>query len=95
MVNRVIRYLIPHAQADFLPYRIGNGYSVAWRMVVEGCGLGITHISHGDSEPRVSRILKELPTITYPVWLVTHEEIKDTPRIRYIYDLITEQFNKV
>ena len=72
-----------------------DDHSVAWRMVVEGCGLGITHISHGDSEPRVSRILKELPTITYPVWLVTHEEIKDTPRIRYIYDLIAEQFNKV
>ena len=72
-----------------------DDHSVAWRMVVEGCGIGITHISHGDSEPRVSRILKELPTITYPVWLVTHEEIKDTPRIRYIYDLIAEQFNKV
>ncbi|MED7677121.1 LysR family transcriptional regulator [Rhodobacteraceae bacterium IMCC15231] len=72
-----------------------DDHSVAWRMVVEGCGIGITHISQGDSEPRVSRILKELPIITYPVWLVTHEEIQDTPRIRYIYDLIAEQFNKV
>ena len=72
-----------------------DDHSVAWRMVIEGCGLGITHISQGDSEPRVSRILKELPPITFPVWLVTHEEVKDTPRIRYIYDLIAEQFKKV
>jgi len=72
-----------------------DDHSVAWRMVVEGCGIGITHISNGDSEPRVSRILKELPPITYPVWLVTHEEIKDTPRIRFVFDLIAEQFKKV
>ena len=84
----------PEIASQILHLRCDD-HSVAWRMVVEGCGIGITHISHGDSEPRVSRILKELPAITFPVWLVTHQEIKDTPRIRYIFDLIAEQFNKV
>ncbi len=65
-----------------------HDHAVSWRMVVEGCGIGLTHISFGDSEPRVKRILTNLPSLTLPLWLVTHEEIKKTPRIRFIYDLI-------
>ena len=65
--------------------------AVAWRMVVDGCGIGVTHISTGDDEPRVKRVLPELPNLTFPIWLVTHAVTKNTQKIKFIYDLITEE----
>ena len=68
-----------------------DDHAVAWRMVVDGCGIGVTHISTGDNEPRVKRVLPELPNLTFPIWLVTHVVTKNTQRIKFISDLITEE----
>lgn len=71
-----------------------ENHSVAWQMVRAGCGIGFTHISYGDNEPLVKRVLKILPTLDLPIWLVAHQEINNSHRIRFIYDLISNGINK-
>jgi hypothetical protein len=45
-------------------------------MLVAGCGIGITHLFQGDNEPAVKRILTEIDTLTFPVWLVAQPDFK-------------------
>ena len=71
-----------------------ENHAVAWQMVLAGCGIGLTHISNGDIEPRVKRVLKSLPTLDLPIWLVAHQEMNNSSRIRFIYDLISNGINK-
>lgn len=71
-----------------------ENHSVAWQMVQAGCGIGFTHISNGDNEPRVKRVLKSLPTLDLPIWLVAHQEMNNSSRIRFTYDLILNEINK-
>ncbi len=64
---------------------------VAWRMVVEGFGIGFMQGWIGDAEPRVRRILPELDLAPMPMWLTAHSELKTNRRIRRVYDFLAEE----
>ncbi len=63
---------------------------VAWRMVVEGFGIGFMQTPIGEAEPRVQRILAELELPALPMWLTAHSELKTNRRIRRVYDFLAE-----
>lgn len=63
---------------------------VAWQLAREG--LGITAIMHEIAAKMddMVEVLEELPTITFPIWLVTHREVKTSRRIRAVFDFLVE-----
>ena len=71
-----------------------DNFLIAWRLIVSGCGIGVTQIRYGDSEPRVKRIFTELPALTLPIWISSHSELKTSPRVRVAYDLIGKELSK-
>jgi len=71
----------------FFPFR-SDDQVVAWRMVVEGLGIGFMQAQIGDAEPRVRRILPELELAKLPMWLTAHSELKTNRRIRRVYDFL-------
>jgi DNA-binding transcriptional LysR family regulator len=73
----------------FFPSR-SDDQVVAWRMVVEGLGIGFMQAQIGDAEPRVRRILPELELAKVPMWLTAHSELKTNRRIRRVYDFLGE-----
>jgi DNA-binding transcriptional LysR family regulator len=73
----------------FFPFR-SDDQVVAWRMVVEGLGIGFMQAQIGDAEPRVRRILPELELAKLPMWLTAHSELKTNRRIRRVYDFLGE-----
>ena len=49
---------------------------IAWKLLLAGCGVGMTHTRHGDANPVGERILSNLPEISLPVWLASHSKLK-------------------
>lgn len=66
-----------------------------WELVKKGLGLGLFPQSIGDKEPQFVRAFEHFgPPVTVPLWLVTHRELHTNPRIRKIFDLITQWFQQ-
>lgn len=66
-----------------------------WELVKKGLGLGLFPQTIGDKEPSFVRAFEHFGApITVPLWLVTHRELHTNPRIRKVFDLITQWFQE-
>lgn len=64
---------------DFIAY---------WELVRAGCGIGFSQASVGRADPLVDEIDFGFPLPTLPIWLTAHEAMRQTPRIRRVWDLL-------
>ena len=74
-------------------FRCDNS-GISWNLIISGCGIGIGQLRYGNAEPLVKRILTEVPGLSLPVWMSSHNELKTNPRVRFTFDLIAEEFRK-
>lgn len=76
---------------------ITDNHLVQWEMTKQGLGICIVMEEVGDAEPKLRRVLPELPTLTVPIWLTAHREVRTSRRVRVVFDLLaeglTEQIN--
>jgi len=64
---------------------------VAWEMVRRGLGVGVQSDRIGALTPGVERLqIEGLAPISFPNWLITHRELKNSRRIRVVFDLLAE-----
>ena len=61
---------------------------VAWELVKAGYGVSMQPEVLGDREPGIEKVLPELPSLEFPLWLVTHRELQTSRRIRIVFDLL-------
>jgi DNA-binding transcriptional LysR family regulator len=60
----------------------------------EGQGLIFFPEDKAIQEPSLMRAFKEKgPLMTLPVWLVSHQELRTSPRVRRVFDFISDEFN--
>ncbi len=59
-----------------------------WELIRAGCGIGFAQRSLGLRDPLLQEIDLGQPLPTLPVWLTAHEVMRQTPRIRRIWDLL-------
>lgn len=57
-----------------------------WALVKQGVGVGVMIETVGDADPDVVRALPDMAPMVFPVWLVTHRELKTSRRIRLVWD---------
>lgn len=69
---------------------ITDNHLVQWELCKQGAGICIVMDEVGDAEPRVRRVLPELPPLPVPMWLATHRELRTSRRIRIVFDLLAE-----
>ena len=74
---------------DNITLRCDN-FLVMWALVKQGLGLGIIDDRIGDAEPAVTLALAGLAPLTFPVWLVAHREIHNSPRLRFVFDCLAD-----
>lgn len=67
-----------------VPLRSANG-AVAWELVKAGHGLGIMYDAVAARTPSIVAI-PAFPTISFPIWLITHRELRTARRIRIVFD---------
>ncbi len=75
--------------ADNFSINAGN-HMVHWELTKLGCGIGVVPQTAGDAEPSVVRVHPETAPMVFPVWLVTHRELKTSRRVRAVYDVMAE-----
>jgi len=80
---------VPAREADF---RLLSSSSVAiWEMVRRGMGVAPMLREIASRTPGVVRLLPDMKPIEVPVWLVTHQELQATPRVRLVHTILAEE----
>ena len=74
---------------DFFKTRCDD-HIAYWQLVRAGCGVGFAQAGTGRSDPSVAEINLGIPLPTLPIWLTAHEAMRQTPRIRRVWDLLAE-----
>lgn len=69
---------------------VTENHLVQWEMAKAGIGICIVMDEVGDAEPKVRRVLPDLPPLPVPVWLVTHRELHTSRRMRVVFDFLAE-----
>lgn len=69
---------------------VSENILVQWEMTRCGTALGMMMESVGDEEPLVERVLPESDFILFPIWLVAHQQLKSSLRIRAVFDMLAD-----
>lgn len=95
-VDRAGRY-IEQLAAHGLPlapeqFRLLSENSVtSWMLVRQGLGIGVMMDQIARHTPGIVRVLDEIDPVRFPVWLVTHRELRTARRIRIVYDMLAAE----
>ena len=90
--GRYLAYLRMHG----LPLNEGNfscyaDHTVAhWALVQQGMGIGAMMEEIALATPGMVRVLDDLPPVRFPIWLVTHRELRTSPRIRVVFEALAQ-----
>ncbi len=69
---------------------ITNSGVAGWKMVKQGLGIGVMVEEIVAPTPGVECVLPQLDPIPVPIWLTAHRELRTSPRIRLVFDLLAE-----
>ena len=57
-----------------------------------GVGLCVVQVPLGEQDPRLRHVLPGFTVTTLDTWVVTHENLKDVPRVRAVFDALVTAF---
>ena len=61
-----------------------------WALVQQGLGIGAMMDEIARETPGVVRVLDDVPPVRFPIWLVTHRELRTSRRIRVVFEALAE-----
>lgn len=64
--------------------------SAYWQLVRAGCGIGFSQIQVAEADPDVEILDLDVEIEPLPVWLAAPQAMRQTPRIRRVWDLLAE-----
>lgn len=67
-----------------------SDHMVQWSLCLQGLGICVIMACIGDHDPRVQRVLPDLPPLPVPMWLTCHRELQTSRRVRAVFDLLAE-----
>lgn len=68
---------------------------VVWELVKSGYGISMQPEVLGDAEPGIEKVFPSLPSLQFPIWLVTHRELRTSRRIRVVFDTLARGLAEV
>lgn len=74
---------------SFFSFRCDNQI-VGWHAVLAGLGVGIGMKRVARQYPDLVQVMKDQKVPDLPVWLTAHRELRDSPRIRAVFDFLTD-----
>jgi len=79
---------LPMREANFSCYA---DHSVAhWALVRQGMGIGAMMDEIALDTPGIVRVLDDVPPVRFPIWLVTHRELRTSRRIRVVFEALLQ-----
>ncbi|WP_170327855.1 LysR family transcriptional regulator [Ruegeria arenilitoris] len=64
--------------------------SAYWQLVRAGCGIGFSQVQVAQADPDVEVLDLDVEIEPLPVWLAAPQAMRQTPRIRRVWDLLAE-----
>ena len=79
---------LPLSEANFVCYA---DHSMAhWALVRHGMGIGVMIDEIAREAPGIVRVLDDVPPLRFPIWLVTHRELRTSRRIRVVFEALAQ-----
>ena len=79
---------LPLTEANFSCYA---DHSVPhWALVQQGMGIGVVGDDMVRDTPGIVRVLDDVPPVRFPIWLVTHRELRTSRRIRVVFEALAQ-----
>lgn len=79
-------------RASAIDFRMVSENSVVvWEMVKRGLGICIMSRDIGERTEGVVDLFPQMEPPRFPVWLVTHRELRTSRRIRLVYEILAEE----
>ena len=95
-VDRLVAILrergIPARPENFVA--CSDSGAAMWEMTKAGLGIALLPEVLGDAEPMVETVCN-LPSLEFPVWLVTHRELRTNQRIRVVFDALAHGLKQI
>ena len=80
---------IPIATRDFRI--VSESAAVIWEMVKRGMGVAVMMHEVAARTPGVVNLLPDMAPIPVPIWLVTHQALESSPRVRLVQTIVAEE----
>lgn len=79
---------LPVTEANFSCYA---EHSIAhWALVRQGMGIGVMMDEIARDTAGIVRVLDDVPPVRFPIWLVTHRELRTSRRIRVVFEALAQ-----
>ncbi|QCB48367.1 LysR family transcriptional regulator [Hydrogenophaga sp. PAMC20947] len=79
---------LPVTEANFSCYA---EHSIAhWALVRQGMGIGVMMDEIARDTTGIVRVLDDVPPVRFPIWLVTHRELRTSRRIRVVFEALAQ-----
>ena len=79
---------LPLSEANFSCYA---DHSIAqWSLVRHGMGIGAMADEIARDTPGIVRVLDDVPPVRFPIWLVSHRELRTSRPIRVVFDALAQ-----
>ena len=73
---------------------ISNDSNTLWAIVEAGHAIGLMLTKVGDKTPWAKRVLPQCDDVTFDTWITTHQELRNNPSIRLVFDVMSEVIPK-
>lgn len=92
--GQFLHYLRQHglllSESNFSCY---SDHTVAhWALVRQGMGIGAMMDEIARETPGIVRVLDDVPPVRFPIWLVSHRELRTSRRIRVVFEALAQEF---
>jgi DNA-binding transcriptional LysR family regulator len=79
---------LPVSEANFSCY---CDHTVAhWALVRQGMGIGAMMEEIARDTPGIVRVLDDVPPVRFPIWLVTHRELRTSRPMRVVFEALAQ-----
>jgi DNA-binding transcriptional LysR family regulator len=91
--GQFLHYLRQHglllSESNFSCY---SDHTVAhWALVRQGMGIGAMMDEIARETPGIVRVLDDVPPVRFPIWLVSHRELRTSRRIRVVFEALAQE----
>jgi DNA-binding transcriptional LysR family regulator len=90
---KVFKFVRDHVPAERIAYKVNTVLGMA-EAIEQGLGIGYLPCFVGDTRPGLARLGAPDPEFATGLWLLTHPDLRQSPRVRVFLDFLAAEIGK-